>query len=80
VVLGQLFLNRVTAFKACVNFPGYDVIATNADQRTSVRLQVKSRYRTDWDGFIIENYDCDFVVFAVLNLAMLGQEVVETMD
>jgi hypothetical protein len=28
---------------------------------------VKSRYRTDWDGFIIGNLDCDFVVFVALN-------------
>lgn len=67
LVLGQLLLERISAFKAYVNFPGYDLIATNADKNTSARLQVKSRYRTDWDGFIINNYNCDFVIFVTLN-------------
>lgn len=67
LVLGHLLLNRISAFKAYVNFPGYDLIATNAGNNTSARLQVKSRYRTDWDGFIINNLDCDFVVFVALN-------------
>jgi len=68
LVLGHLLLNRISAFKAYVNFPGYDLIATNADNNSSARLQVKSRYRTDWDGFIIKNLNCDFVVFVTLNL------------
>src|SRR4030042_3430506 len=67
LVLGQLLLKRISAYKAYVNFPGYDLIATDADHNTSARLQVKSRYCTDWDGFIIKNYDCDFVVFVALN-------------
>lgn len=67
LVLGHLLLNRISAFKAYVNFPGYDLIAANADNNTSVRLQVKSRFRTDWDGFIIKNFDCDFVIFVTLN-------------
>jgi hypothetical protein len=67
LVLGHLLLNRISAFKAYVNFPGYDLIAANADHNTSARIQVKSRYRTDWDGFIIKNIDCDFVVFVALN-------------
>jgi len=67
LVLGQLLLERISAFKAYVNFPGYDLIATDADRNTSARLQVKSRYRTDWDGFIIKNYGCDFVIFVALN-------------
>jgi len=67
LVLGNLLLNRISAFKAYVNFPGYDLIATDADNNSMARLQVKSRYRTDWDGFIIKNYDCDFVIFVTLN-------------
>lgn len=55
LVLGQLLLERITAFKAYVNFPGYDLIATDADKNGSAHLQVKSRYGTDWDGFIIKN-------------------------
>jgi hypothetical protein len=67
LVLGHLLLQRISAFKAYVNYPGYDVIATNAERNTSAKIQVKSRYQTDWDGFIIKNLGCDFVVFVALN-------------
>lgn len=67
LVLGHLLLNQIAAFKAYTNFPGYDLIATNADTNTSCRIQVKSRWRTDWDGFIIQNFNCDFVVLVTLN-------------
>lgn len=67
LVLGHLLLEKISAFKAYANYPGYDLIATNAERNTSRKIQVKSRYRTDWDGFIIGNLDCDFVVFVALN-------------
>ena len=49
------------------NFPGYDLIAASAENNSSARIQVKSRYQTNWDGFIIKNLDCDFVVLVTLN-------------
>ena len=67
LVLGHLLLNRISAFKAYVNFPGYDLIAANAEKNTSARIQVKSRFQTNWDGFIIKNLECDFVVLVALN-------------
>lgn len=67
LVLGHLLLNRISAFKAYVNFPGYDLITADAENNSSARIQVKSRYQTDWDGFIIKNLDCDFVVLVTLN-------------
>lgn len=67
LVLGRLLLARIPTFKAYVNYPGYDLVAVDADHNTSARIQVKSRYRTDWDGFIINNLNCDFVVFVALN-------------
>ena len=67
LVLGRMLLARIPTFKAYVNYPGYDLIAVDADKRTSVKIQVKSRFRTDWDGFIINNFKCDFVVFVALN-------------
>lgn len=67
LVLGNLLLNQISAFKAYTNFPGYDLIATNADLNTSARIQVKSRWQTNWDGFIINDFDCDFVVLVTLN-------------
>ena len=67
LVLGRLLLEKITAFKTYTNFPGYDLIATSADNNTSARIQVKSRFQTNWDGFIINNFDCDFVVLVTLN-------------
>jgi len=67
LVLGRLLLEKIATFKAYVNYPSYDLFAANADLNTSARIQVKSRFRTDWDGFIIKNFDCDFVVLATLN-------------
>lgn len=67
LVLGRLLLERVPTYKSYVNYPGYDLIAVNPERNTSARIQVKSRYRTDWDGFIINNFECDFVVLVTLN-------------
>jgi hypothetical protein len=67
LVLGQLLINRVPAYKAYINMPGYDVIAINPDKNTSARISVKSRWDTGATGFIIKNFDCDFVVVAKLN-------------
>jgi hypothetical protein len=67
LVLGHLLLEGIPAFKSYTNFPGYDLIATDAANNTSAKIQVKSRFRTDWDGFIIKNFDCDFVVLVTLN-------------
>lgn len=66
-VLGRLLLERVPTYKSYVNYPGYDLVAVNPDKNTSAKIHVKSRYRTDWDGFIINNFECDFVVFVTLN-------------
>lgn len=65
-MLGNLLVEGIQAFKAYTNFPGYDLIATNAEKNRSCRIQVKSRWATDFDGgFPIKN--CDFVVFVALN-------------
>lgn len=67
LVLGRLLLEKIPTYKTYTNFPGYDLVATNAENNTSARIQVKSRYQTNWDGFIIKNFDCEFVVFVALN-------------
>ena len=68
LVLGHLLIERMQAFKAYTNFPGYDIIATNAENNTACRIQVKSRWATDFDGgFLIRNFACDFVVVVILN-------------
>jgi len=68
LVLGHLLVEGIQAFKAYRNFPGYDVVATNPERGLSCRIQVKSRWATDYDGgFPIRNFDSDFVVFVALN-------------
>jgi hypothetical protein len=67
LVLGQLLIAGIPAFKAYTHMPGYDVIATNPEKHSSARISVKSRWRTKADGFIITNFDCDFVVVVKLN-------------
>ncbi len=67
LVLGQLLINGIPTYKTYTNMAGYDLVATNPEENTSVKIQVKSRYRTNWDGFIINNFDSDFVVFVTLN-------------
>ena len=44
LVLGRLLLERVPTYKSYINYPGYDLIATNPEKNKSVRIQVKSRY------------------------------------
>jgi hypothetical protein len=68
LVLGHLLIAGIQAFKAYTNFPGYDIIATHPEKNCSCRIQVKSRWATDFDGgFPIRNFDCDFIVFVALN-------------
>ena len=68
LVLGNLLIHGVACFKAYTNFQGYDLVAVNPNTRKSARIQVKSRWATDYDGkFPIKNFDCDFVVHVALN-------------
>jgi hypothetical protein len=68
LVLGHLLTEGIQAFKAYTKFPGYDLIATNPEKNRSCRIQVKSRWATDFDGgFIVRNFACDFIVFVALN-------------
>jgi hypothetical protein len=67
LVLGNLLADGIPAFKSYTNMKGYDLVAVNAERNLSARIQVKSRWRTKAEGFIIKNFDCDFVVIALLN-------------
>ena len=67
LVLGHLLIQGIAAYKTYTNQAGYDLIATNPTHHTVARIQVKSRWKTNDDGFIIQNFDCDFVVVALLN-------------
>ena len=66
--MGNLLVEGIFCYKAYVNFPGYDLIATNPESQKIARIQVKSRWATDYDkSFPIKNFDCDFVVHVALN-------------
>ena len=67
LVLGNLLLKGIPSYKTYTNMPGYDLVATNPENNSSVMIQVKSRFQTNWDGFIIKNLESDFVVFVALN-------------
>jgi hypothetical protein len=67
LVLGQLLVQGIPSFKAYQGFAGYDLVATNPGTNRAARLQVKSRWRTGAEGFIIKRFDCDFVVVVLLN-------------
>jgi hypothetical protein len=68
LVLGRLLIEGIDAYQAYNNQRGYDLIAAHPERGTSLRIQVKSRYATDYDGgFPISNFDSDFVAFVALN-------------
>ena len=62
LVLGQLLIRGMQAYKSYVNHPGYDLIVVNPENKTQARIQVKSRFRTGATGFPIKNFESDFVV------------------
>lgn len=68
LVLGLLLIEGISAYKAYINFPGYDLTAINPDTKRVARIQVKSRWATDYDNsFPLKNTDCDFVVHVAFN-------------
>ncbi|MGH8538965.1 MAG: hypothetical protein ACRETW_00465 [Stenotrophobium sp.] len=67
LVLGNLLIQGVAAYKSYTNMAGYDIVATKPEQNRSARIQVKSRWRTGAQGFIINNFKCNFVVVVLLN-------------
>ena len=67
LTLGNLLIQGIPSYKTYTNMPGYDLVATNPDRNRAARIQVKSRWRTKAEGFIINNFDCDFVIIVKLN-------------
>ena len=67
MVLGQLLIHKIAAYKTYTNMPGYDLVAVNPKSNTSAKIQVKSRWTTGAGGFLIKKVDCDFVVVVLLN-------------
>lgn len=67
LVLGQLLIQRIQAYKNYTNMPGYDLLAINPERNRSARISVKSRWSSGASQFIIKNFNCDFVVVVKLN-------------
>jgi len=68
LVLGALLVEGIAAYESYARMPGYDLIATDPEKNRSARIQVKSRWATDFDGgFLVKNFECDFIVFVALN-------------
>lgn len=68
LVLGHLLIEGIQATKAYTRYPGYDLIAMNPQANLSCRIQVKSRWMTDYDGgFPLKSFETDFLVFVALN-------------
>jgi len=68
-VLGQLLIEGIPAYKTDTNLRGYDLVATWPETNRSARIQVKSRWATDANAFLIKNIECDFLVLVRLNRA-----------
>ena len=67
-VVAQLMFRDIDAFKCERGRAGVDVVAADTKRRTSVGIQVKSRYYRNATGFPIKEPKADFVVFTRLNL------------
>jgi hypothetical protein len=72
LVLGELLIQGVSAYKAYRRNAGYDLVAVDPDRNSSARIQVKSRWARSAPGFPLKRLDCDFVVFAKLNRSASG--------
>jgi hypothetical protein len=66
-VLGSLLIEGIDAYKSYRYMQGYDLVAVSPEKETTARIQVKSRWATDAIGFLVKNYDCDFIVLTKLN-------------
>lgn len=68
LVLGLMLIEGISCYKSYTNFKGYDLIAVNPETEKVARIQVKSRWATNYDkSFPIKNFQCDFVVHVALN-------------
>jgi len=67
LVIGQLLIDRIQAFRAHSNQPGYDLLAVDPTTRSSTKIQVKSRVATDSGPWDIRSFDFDFAVLVRLN-------------
>ncbi|MGA3208407.1 MAG: hypothetical protein ABSE05_11370 [Syntrophales bacterium] len=67
LVLGNLLIEGIPAYKYYTNMPEYDLIATNPERKTIAHIQIKSRWATSASQFLIRKFKSDFVVIVKLN-------------
>jgi hypothetical protein len=67
LVLGHLLVEGMQAHKMYTNMPGYDLLVVNPEGHRQPRLSVKSRWRVGANGFIIRNFESDFVMIVKFN-------------
>ena len=68
LVLGNLLVRGIYAYKNYVNTPDFDVLAFNPDNNKKIaRIEVKSSQRKDAKIYQIRDFKSDFVVFVQLN-------------
>jgi|SRR5882724_1405339 len=73
LVLANLLLRKIPSFKNYTRHSGYDLVATNPDTNRLAKIQVKSRYQVNANGFPIKNFNSDFVIFCRLNKNKEGE-------
>ena len=68
LVLGNLLVRGIYAYKNYVNTPDFDVVALNPDNNKKIaRIEVKSRQHTNAKAYQMKSFKSDFVVFVQLN-------------
>jgi hypothetical protein len=66
LVLANLLIEGMSAYKCYVNLPGHDLTVVNHETGRTAKIQVKSRWAAGAASFPIKNFDCDFVAFVAL--------------
>ena len=74
LVLSQLMIRDIDAFKCERGRAGIDIIAVDLMCGTSVGIQVKSRYSSSATGFLIKEVASEFIIFVRLNRDRLNEE------
>ena len=73
LVLGQLLIEGITAYKMYIKQRGYDLVAIWPETNRVARIQVKSRWATTAPHFLIKNVDdCDFIILVRLKRGKLA--------
>ena len=69
LVLGQLLILGIPAYKSYARNAGHDLVAVNPAGNTSARLEVKSRWASDahWNMGMKEPGSTDYYVYVRLN-------------